>query len=86
LNLFWQIFKPGVGSQMMLGQQQNSLLPGHGLLKDIAQSLLNEQDLALFKYHINQYQQFDLPVDELVPPLLNILDTPEKVNIGSFKD
>ena len=63
----------------MLGQQQNSFIPGHGLLKDIAQSLLSEQDLALFKYHINQYQQFDLPVDELVPPILNILDTPEKV-------
>lgn len=63
----------------MLGQQQNSLLQGHGLLKDLAKSVLNEQELALFMYHINQYQQFDLPVEELVPPIINILDTPEKV-------
>ena len=63
----------------MLGQQQESLLRGHGLLKDVAQSVLNEQELAIFMYHLNQYQKYDLPVDELLPPILNLLDTPEKV-------
>lgn len=64
---------------MMLGQQQDNLLRGHGLLKDVAQSVLTEQELAMFMYHINQYQQYDLPVNELLPPILNLLDTPEKV-------
>lgn len=73
------MFKAGVGSQVMLGQQQESLLRGHGLLKDVAQSVLNEQELAIFMYHLNQYQKYDLPVDELLPPILNLLDTPEKV-------
>ena len=64
---------------MMLGQQQDNLLRGHGLLKDVAQSVLTEQELAMFMYHTNQYQQYDLPVNELLPPILNLLDTPEKV-------
>ena len=66
----------------MLGQQQSSLFQGHGLLKDMAKSVLNGQELALFMYHINQYQQYDLPVDELLPPILHILDTPEKVTLS----
>lgn len=66
---------------MMLGQQQDSLLRGHGLLKDVAQSVLTGQEFAMFMYHINQYLRHDLPVNELLPPILNLLDTPEKVNI-----
>lgn len=64
----------------MFGQQQDSLLRGHGLLKDVAQSVLTEQELAMFMYHLNQYQQYDLPINELLPPILTLLDTPEKVN------
>ena len=63
----------------MLGQQQESLLHGHGLLKDVAQSVLSEQEMAIFMYHITQYQKYDLQIDELLPPILNLLDTPEKV-------
>ncbi len=63
----------------MLGQQQSTLMQGHGLLKDMAKSVLTEQDHALFMYHITQYQQYDLPVEELVPPILSILNNPEKV-------
>ena len=64
---------------MMLGQQQDSLLRGHGLLKDVAQSVLTEQELTMFMYYLNQYQQYDLPVNEFLPPILTLLDTPEKV-------
>ena len=64
---------------MMLGQQQDNLLKGHGLLKDVAQSVLSEQELAMFMYHLKQYQQYDLPINEMIPPILNLLDTPEKV-------
>lgn len=67
---------------MMLGQQEDSLLKGHGLLKDVAQSVLTEQELAMFMYHLNQYQQYDLPIDELLPPILTLLDTPEKVCVS----
>lgn len=63
----------------MLGQQQDSLLRGHGLLKDVAQSVLSEQELAMFMHHVSQYQQYNLPVNKLLPPILNLLDTPEKV-------
>ena len=66
----------------MLGQQEDSLLKGHGLLKDVAQSVLTEQELAMFMYHLNQYQQYDLPIDELLPPILTLLDTPEKVCVS----
>ena len=69
----------------MLGQQQDNLLKGHGLMKDVAQSVLTEQELAMFMYHLKQYQQYDLPINELMPPILTLLDTPEKVcNIQSF--
>jgi hypothetical protein len=64
----------------MLGQQQDNLLRGHGLLKDVAQSVLNEQEQSLFMYYLNKYQHHELPVNELMPPLLTLLDTPEKVS------
>lgn len=63
----------------MLGQQQDSLLRDRGLLKDVAQSVLTEQELAMFMYHLKQYQQYDLPVNEMLPSILALLDTPEKV-------
>lgn len=63
----------------MLGQQQDNLLKGHGLLKDVAQSVLTEQELALFMYYLNQYQQNNMPIKELLPPILDLLDNPEKV-------
>ena len=74
-----QIFRTGVGSQIMLGQQQDSLLRGHGLLKDVAQSVLSQQEFAMFMHYINQYQRHNLSVNKLLPPILNLLDTPEKV-------
>ena len=63
----------------MLGQQQDNLLRGHGLLKDVAQSVLTEQEQSLFMYYLNQYQYYDMPINELLPPVLTLLDTPEKV-------
>lgn len=63
----------------MLGQQQDNLLRGHGLLKDVAQSVLTEQEQSLFMYYLNQYQHYNMPVSELMPPVLTLLDTPEKV-------
>ena len=63
----------------MLGMQQDNLLKGRGLLKDVAQSVLTEQELTLFMYYLNQYQHYDMPVNEFLPPVLTLLDTPEKV-------
>lgn len=65
----------------MLGQQQDHLLSGHGLLKDVAQSVLTEQEQSLFMYYLNQYQHYNMPVNELLPPVLTLLDTPEKVKM-----
>lgn len=75
------VFRTGVGSQVMLGQQQDNLLKGHGLLKDVAQSVLTEQELALFMYYLNQYQQNNMPIKELLPPILDLLDNPEKLQL-----
>lgn len=63
----------------MLGQQQDNLLRGHGLLKDVAQSVLTEQEQSLFMYYLNQYRQSNMPVNEFIPLVLTLLDTPEKV-------
>ena len=64
---------------MMLGQQQDNLLKGHGLLKDVAQSVLTEEELTLFMYYLKQYQQNNMPIKVFLPPVLTLLDTPEKV-------
>ncbi len=63
----------------MLGLQQDNLLRGHGLLKDVAQSVLSEQELALLMYYLNQYQQYDMSINDLMPSVFSLLDSPEKV-------
>jgi len=67
-----------MGTQVMLKKQDKSI-PGHGMMNEVARSVLSAQELSTFDYYINQYRLHGLPVDDLVTPLLDLLNTPEKV-------
>ena len=63
----------------MHGKQQPGSIQGSGLMNEVARSVLNSQELATFSYYVNQYDQYGLSVEDLVVPLLDLLNTPEKV-------
>ena len=63
----------------MHGKQQTGSIQGRGLMNEVARSVLNEQELSTFDYYVTQYHQHGLSVDDLVAPLLELLNTPEKV-------
>ena len=67
-----------MGTQVMLKKQDRSI-PGKGMMNEVARSVLSAQELSTFNYYINQYQSHRLPVQDLVTPLLDLLNTPEKV-------
>lgn len=69
-----------MGTQVMHGKQQTGSIQGRGLMKDVARSVLNTEEFTTFDYYINQYEQHGLSVEDLVAPLLDLLNTPEKVS------
>jgi len=76
------VFTQGMGTQVMLKKQDKSI-PGHGMMNEVARSVLSAQELSTFDYYINQYRLHGLPVDDLVTPLLDLLNTPEKLQLLS---
>ena len=49
-------------------------------MNEVARSVLNTQELTTFNYYVDQYDQHSMSVENLVAPLLDLLNTPEKVN------
>ncbi len=69
-----------MGTQVMHGKQQTGSIQGRGLMNEVARSVLNTQELTTFNYYVDQYDQHSMSVENLVAPLLDLLNTPEKVN------
>ncbi len=46
----------------------------------VARSVLTSHELQTFNYYVGQYEHRGLPVDDLVTPLLELLNTAEKVS------
>ena len=63
----------------MLKQERSTL--GRGMMNEVAQSVLTPQELSTLSYYIEQYEQQGLPVEDLVTPLMDLLNTPEKVRV-----
>ena len=82
LLLHKQVFTTGYGTQMMLSDQETSFQV-RGMMNEVARSVLTSQELNTFNYYVDQYDQKALSIDDLVTPMLHLLNTPEKVN--SFK-
>ena len=78
-----KVFTQGMGTQVMLKKQDKSI-PGKGMMNEVARSVLSAQELSTFNYYINQYQSHQLPVQDLVTPLLDLLNTPEKVKSNHY--
>ena len=64
----------------MLTDQENSFQV-RGMMNEVARSVLTSQELNTFNYYVDQYDQKALSVDDLVTPMLHLLNTPEKVNL-----
>ncbi len=45
----------------------------------VARSVLSSQEHQTFNYYVSQYEHSGLPVEDLVTPLLDLLNTAEKV-------
>ncbi len=68
-----------MGTQVMHDKQQTGSIQGRGIINEVARSVLNTEELNTFSYYIEQYDQHGLSVGDLVAPLLDLLNTPEKV-------
>ena len=63
----------------MLKKYETTGIQSRGLMNEVARSVLTTHELSTFNYYIDQYQERGLSVDDLATALLELLDTPEKV-------
>ncbi|CAI8055161.1 Whirlin, partial [Geodia barretti] len=74
-------FQKGAGTQVMLKKYETTGIQSRGLMNEVARSVLTTHELSTFNYYIDQYQERGLSVDDLATALLELLDTPEKLQL-----
>ena len=60
--------------------KQDTSIQSRGMMNEVARSVLSSQEVATFNYYVHQYEHYNLPVDDLVTPLLDLFNTKEKVH------
>lgn len=58
---------------------KRTITPAHGIMIEIAQTLLTKPEMTTFTYYITRYEHKQIGVQSFVESLLKLLNTSKKV-------